>query len=97
MHIFEIMFPVFNIRILPSVLWDSCIAFSSCLFNIKLGLKKLSMYEFLKASLNRVMGFLSFSLADHLYKNICPTLRFHHENADEKPRVGYDVQPHRSH
>lgn len=36
-------------------------------------------------------------LADYIHKNICPALRLHHENADEKPRVGYHVQPHRAH
>lgn len=39
----------------------------------------------------------SLSLADHLHQNVCTTLRLHHEDADEEPRIGHDVQPHRSH
>lgn len=43
---------------------------------------------------NCSLGF--FSPADHFYENICSALCIHHENIDEKPRVGHHVQPHRA-
>lgn len=43
---------------------------------------------------NSVSAFLFAWLTDHFYENICSALCIHHENADEKPWVGYHVQPH---